>query len=99
MKFFSSPLSSILKTDEYSKFGGKMNIQKKKIKEESFMNDVLERLERNYLEPPEDRRKVVCKCSACDEPIYEGDDVYELMGFMFCQSCVDDAHSYAELDY
>ena len=76
-----------------------MNIQKKKIKEEFFMNDVLERLERSYLEPPEDRRRVVCKCSACDEPLYEGDDVYELMGFTFCQSCVDDAHSYAELDY
>ena len=84
-KFFHLLLSFILKTESYSEFGGRNKYsENRKFKEEFFMNELLmERLERSYLEPPEDRRKVVCKCSACDEPIYEGDDIYELMGFSF----------------
>lgn len=56
------------------------------------------RIEDCYLRPPEDDRKVCCECSACGEPIREDDDIYEIMGFRFCQSCIDDSHSYAEPD-
>lgn len=74
-----------------------MNIQKTKIfKEAFFMNDLLlERLERSYLEPPEDRRRFVCKCSSCRDSILDGDIVFDLEGENFCESCVDDAHEVA----
>lgn len=53
------------------------------------------------LDPPEDTRKEVYHCIICDEPIYEGDDYYDIPGLgPCCEPCIDDAHCYeAELDY
>lgn len=46
------------------------------------------------LEPPEDKRRVVYTCSCCGEPIYEGDEYWELCGSYYCEACIDDAHHY-----
>ncbi len=35
-------------------------------------------------------------CSGCGDPIYDGDDYYEIMGEQFCQNCIDDARRVAE---
>lgn len=35
------------------------------------------------------RRKVVCLCDQCIEPIYEDDDFYDFDGEIVCQGCID----------
>lgn len=55
------------------------------------------RLEGGYLEPPEDNRKVCCTCTFCKEDILEGDEYYELLGEIICESCMQEAHHYAEV--
>lgn len=61
-------------------------------------NAALVRLEQSYFEPQEDISKICCKCSVCEEDIYEDDDCYELLGLTICQCCIDDAHGYASLE-
>jgi hypothetical protein len=53
------------------------------------------------LEPPEDTRKEVYHCTICDEPIYEGDDYYNIPGLgPCCETCIDESKRYdAEVDY
>jgi hypothetical protein len=46
----------------------------------------------NAPEPP-----VVCECSQCGEPIYEGDAVYDIHDEKWCESCIEDCRSEAEL--
>ena len=44
-------------------------------------------------EPREYRRREVYTCVCCDEPIFEGDDYYEIPGFgTVCEKCIEDAH-------
>ena len=47
----------------------------------------------NAPEPP-----VVFTCWNCGAEIYAGDDVYEINGEHWCENCIDDAHSYAEVE-
>ena len=61
-------------------------------------NAVLVSLENAYFEPTEEIRKVCYECSVCGEEIYEEDDCYKLLGFVICESCIDDAHGYAEAE-
>ena len=47
------------------------------------------------LEPPEPDARVVFKCKICDEPIYEGNDYYQIPGMgPCCEECIDDARRY-----
>lgn len=59
--------------------------------------DVLAILEKKWLEPDEEERCVCCTCDECGEDIYEDDDVYEIGGHTYCQSCIDYAHGFAEV--
>jgi len=45
----------------------------------------------NYVPP------VVCLCWKCGEEIYEGDTIYEINEEIWCENCVDDCRSEAEL--
>lgn len=49
-----------------------------------------------WLEPEEDTRKACCTCDECGEDILDGDDMYQIGRRTYCQSCIDDAHCYAE---
>ena len=62
------------------------------------MYGILARIENEMLNPPEDKRAVCAKCDICGEDILEDDDIYEFLSLSVCQSCIDDAHSYAERD-
>lgn len=45
--------------------------------------------ERN-LNPPEDTRRVAYSCELCEEPIYEGDDYYDIDGIgRCCEECIE----------
>jgi predicted metal-binding protein len=38
-------------------------------------------------------------CSGCDRDIYEGEDVYHIMGEQFCERCIERAKEVAEFVY
>ena len=37
-------------------------------------------------------------CSGCGEPIFEGDDYWDILGEQWCEHCVDDRRSVAVYD-
>lgn len=43
--------------------------------------------------------RAIYVCSGCDQDIYEGEDVYHIMGEQFCESCIRQAKEVAELAY
>ena len=43
-----------------------------------------------------DESKVRYTCSLCGEPIYVGDDYYEIHGDAICEVCIDDSKKFAE---
>lgn len=47
----------------------------------------------NAPEPP-----VVCHCDNCNEKIHEGEEMYVIGYEKFCESCIDNGRTYAELD-
>ena len=47
----------------------------------------------NSPEPPQ-----VFICSGCGEPIYEGDDYWDIFGEQWCTKCIDNARGVAEYD-
>ena len=53
------------------------------------------------LNPPEDNRKPVYKCSICGEGIFAGDDYYDIHNVgLCCEGCISDAKRYdAEPDW
>ena len=59
---------------------------------------LLSRLEDVYLEPTEATRAVCHTCSLCKEDILEGDPCYPILGEVICESCVENALEYAEVD-
>ena len=58
-------------------------------------NMIFDRLESVYLNPPEDTRRRVGRCADCKDPILEDDEVYEILGYVFCESCINDAYECA----
>ena len=34
--------------------------------------------------------RVICNCCRCENPIYEGDSVYEIDNVMYHQECIED---------
>lgn len=47
------------------------------------------------LEPPEPKLRVAYICEICEEPIYEGDEYYDIADFgKCCAECISDAHHY-----
>lgn len=47
----------------------------------------------NAPEPP-----IVCECSCCGEPIYGGDEYYDINGDVWCEECILDARKEAEYE-
>ena len=47
----------------------------------------------NAPEPPQ-----VYICSGCGQPIYEGDDYWDIMGEQWCEECIKEARGIAEYD-
>lgn len=47
----------------------------------------------NAPEPP-----IFEHCVECGEPIYRGDDYYELGGECYCETCVQNARKYTFID-
>jgi hypothetical protein len=47
---------------------------------------------------PNAEEVVVCLCWNCCNEIREGDDMYDINGEHWCENCIDDAHTYAELE-
>lgn len=43
--------------------------------------------------------EVFARCEICGEPIYDGEDYYEIDGQRYCEDCVYDARKTAEVDY
>ena len=43
--------------------------------------------------------KAVFVCSGCDRDIYEGEDVYHIMGEQFCERCIQNAKEAAIYEY
>ena len=48
----------------------------------------------NAPEPP-----IFAKCKICGEPIYAGDEYFELDGHNYCEACVNGGYRTAEVDY
>lgn len=48
----------------------------------------------NAPEPP-----IYAKCEICGEPIYDGDEYFELDGHNYCEACVNGSYRTAEVDY
>ena len=40
--------------------------------------------------------RTVFVCSGCDQDIYEGDNVFHIMGEQFCETCIQNAKEEAE---
>ena len=53
------------------------------------------------LDPPEPTLRKVYTCAICDEPIYEGQDYFEIPGLgPCCEGCISECRRYeAELEY
>lgn len=47
----------------------------------------------NAPEPP-----AVFICSGCGDPIYDGDDYWDILNEQWCKECVDQAQGVAEYD-
>lgn len=47
----------------------------------------------NAPEPP-----TVFVCSGCGDPIYDGDDYWDIMGEQWCSRCIDESKKVAEYD-
>lgn len=45
---------------------------------------------------PDEELQIVYYCSDCGEPIYEGDDYYEIAGDIICEKCIDNYKHTAE---
>lgn len=37
-------------------------------------------------------------CSGCGEPIWDGEDYWDVMGEQFCEHCIDDMKGVAQYD-
>ena len=48
-------------------------------------------------EPP--KPPVFAHCDLCDEPIYDGDEYYELDDHKYCEACVQGGYRTAEVYY
>lgn len=48
--------------------------------------------------PNEPPPPIVYTCVNCQEPIYEGDDYYDIEGDAWCEECIRDALKIAELE-
>lgn len=47
------------------------------------------------LEPKEPELRIAFICELCEEPIYEGDEYYDIPGLgKCCAECISDAHHY-----
>lgn len=45
-----------------------------------------------FLDPPEDPRDLIAECTICDDPIYEGEEHFDIPGFGYCCArCVEDS--------
>lgn len=40
---------------------------------------------------------IFAECDACEAPIYDGEDYFELGDHKFCEACVDGGHRTAEV--
>lgn len=47
--------------------------------------------------PPEQLPEVVDYCDCCGNPIYEGDDYFDLCGAVYCEPCVSSSRRVASL--
>lgn len=44
------------------------------------------------LDPPEDTRRVFDSCAICEDPIFEGDDAWDIPNYGYCcERCIKDA--------
>ena len=48
----------------------------------------------NAPEPP-----VVCLCANCEREIHDGDGVYEINDEKWCERCINQCYTTAEVDY
>lgn len=48
----------------------------------------------NAEEPP-----IYSKCEICGEPIYDGDEFYQIDDHDYCESCVFESYKTAEVDF
>lgn len=48
--------------------------------------------------PNADEPPVVCLCENCDAEIREGETMYVISGYKFCEDCVEDGLTHAELE-
>lgn len=47
------------------------------------------------LTPPEPELRIAFTCELCEEPIYEGEDYYNIPGFgKCCEDCINGARRY-----
>lgn len=47
--------------------------------------------------PNSEPLKQVTKCDECGEPIYEGDLIWEIDGYVYCIDCIDSFQKEAEI--
>ena len=45
--------------------------------------------DRGYLTPPNNEAIKIYECYICDNPIYEGEDCYEIDNLIYCEDCVN----------
>lgn len=55
------------------------------------------RIHDRHLDPLEDDRPIYCTCFICGEEILDGDEYYEIADYNVCESCIEDAHTYASV--
>ena len=48
----------------------------------------------NAGEPP-----IVCYCDTCGDVIRDGDVMFVIDNYRFCEDCIEDSRTYAEFDY
>ena len=49
--------------------------------------------------PNADEAPVFARCEICGEPIYDGDDYYDIDNEYWCEECVHNARHTAEVEY
>lgn len=49
--------------------------------------------------PNADEPEVYAHCEICDEPIYDGDEYYNLDGHKYCEACVQSGYRTAEVGW
>lgn len=40
----------------------------------------------------------ICICEMCGEDIYEGETMYVIDDYKYCENCIDQCKTYAEID-